>query len=117
MLGFLRQSQVGGISALEDGILAEVVVYYVNPSSVAEVRIFAEPVNYYNDFIPQFADPAKPLHALIKRNTRFACDQSCEDVFNQLKIVPMEPPILTFPDWNWEFRLTTDASDKEDTSP
>lgn len=49
----------------------------------------------------------------LPRNTRgFFWNRQCKVAFHKLKATLLEPHKMAFPNWDCEFRLTTDPSDK-----
>lgn len=87
-----------------------VIKNYPVPTNVDEVRRFVAFCNYYRRFIPKFADIAKNLNLLLKKNKPFQWNKECQESFETLKGKLMSPPILQYPDFNKPFILTTDAS-------
>lgn len=83
---------------------------YPIPTNADEVRRFVAFCNYYRRFIPKFADIARSLNSLLKKNTSFEWNKDCENAFNTLTSKLIEPPILQYPDFDKPFILTTDAS-------
>ena len=61
--------------------------------------------SYYRTFVPGFANIARPLHDLTRKNATFKWSDSCETSFTELKRLLTSPPILGTP------RDDTDASD------
>lgn len=89
------------------------------PSSIREVRQVVGFMSYYRRFVPNFAQVARPLHALMgqaKRGDRRAQQQSiswseeCQMAFDKLKACLMAPPVLAYPDFELPFIVTTDGS-------
>lgn len=85
------------------------VQYYPVPTSVREVRQFVGLVSYYRRFIKGFAKIAEPLHALTHKDAIFEWTLSCQDVFDTLKRILTETPMLAYPNFTRSFRLETDA--------
>lgn len=88
----------------------DVIRNYPVPTSADEVRRFVAFCNYYRRFIPKFADIAKSLNALLKKNKPFLWNKECQESFETLKEKLMRPPVLQYPDFTKPFILTTDAS-------
>lgn len=85
---------------------------YPVPKNADEAKRFAAFVNYFRKFIPNFADYARHITRLTKKNVDFVWSEQCEEAFNYLKNTLINKPILQYPDYNKQFILTTDASKK-----
>ena len=81
------------------------------PATIPEVRTFCGLAFYYRTFVPHFADVARPLHELTRKNALFAWDDDCECAFRELKGRLTSPPILVAPRDDGEYVIDTDASD------
>lgn len=88
----------------------DVVRNYPVPQNPTEVRAFLGLCSFYRRFIEKFADKAKPLTMLTKKNIKFNWTDEHEQAFKALKEALITPPVLKFPDMNKEFVLITDAS-------
>lgn len=84
------------------------------PKSVKEVRQLIGFTSYYRRFIPNFAQIAKLLHALMgskrKASEPFIWSNECQPAVIRLKQCLMSPPVLAYPYFGAPFILTTDAS-------
>jgi len=60
--------------------------------------------------VPNFAETAKPLTALTRKNHEFAWGPSQQEAFDSLKRKLSTTPVLAFPNFSLPFILTTDAS-------
>ena len=80
------------------------------PHTPKEVKQFLGLVGYYRNFIPRFADIARPLNALTHKSVDFIWDEICERSFQLLKQMIIQEPILVYPDPNKPYVLFTDAS-------
>lgn len=56
----------------------KVIENYPTPQNADEVRRFVAFCNYYRKFIQNFAEIAKPLNSLLKKNKLFDWTQDCE---------------------------------------
>ena len=65
-------------------------------------------VNYYHQFIRDFATRAKPLHQLTEKGSKFVWTQQCQEAFEQLKQCLTSLPVLALPDWFQPFVVDTD---------
>jgi len=59
--------------------------------------------------VPNFAEIAKPLTALTRKNQEFAWGPTQQDAFDSLKRKLSTTPVLAFPNFGLPFILTTDA--------
>ena len=81
------------------------------PKSQIELLRFLGMVNYYRDYIPRMASTAEPLYRLTSKGKDWKWDDEEEKAFRELKRSLAEfPNTLSFPDWNRELYLQTDAS-------
>ncbi len=80
------------------------------PETVRHVRSFLGVAGYYRRFISQFADLAKPLTSLTKKNAHFVWGTVQDESFRELKSRLVTAPILSYPDVNAPYNLYTDAS-------
>jgi len=60
--------------------------------------------------VPKFAEIAKPLTSLTRKELPFKWGPSQQEAFRKLKEKLFTTPVLTFPDFSLPFILTTDAS-------
>jgi hypothetical protein len=74
----------------EDGIKPDpektsCVKNFPRPHNVTTVKSFIGLANYYRRFIPKFAQIAKPMTLLLKKENKFIWNDQCELAFNTLK--------------------------------
>ena len=75
-----------------------------------EVKQFLGLVGYYRKFIPRFADIARVLTHLTKKDIEFKWTPKCENCFQILKESLQQAPILKYPDPEASYTLYTDTS-------
>jgi hypothetical protein len=80
------------------------------PKTVRGVRSFLGLANFYRRFIEGYAQVARPLNDLTKKDTPFAWKEAQQTAFDTLKNCFTTAPILAYPDNDRVFRLETDAS-------
>ncbi len=80
------------------------------PHDVSGIRRFMGMVNYYSQFIPDFARMSAPLHKLTRKGEAFVWDEHCRHSFEQLKAALCSDPVLRLPDWEKDFHIHTDWS-------
>ena len=68
--------------------------------------------SYYKRFVKNFAEKARPLHALYEKKAKFLSTPERETAFDSLKNGLICSPILGFPITYLQFILDTDAIDK-----
>ena len=88
------------------------VRHWPEPITVKQVRSFVGFCNYYRRFIRNFAEIARPLHELTKKNARFEWTSECQLAFDRLRLELATAPVLPFPQYNCPFIVDTDASNK-----
>ena len=80
------------------------------PKTQRDVRSFLGLANCYRRFVPNFSKIASPLHRLLQKESKFEWTDPCQSAFDTLKEALVTAPMLTYPDLNDEFILTTNAS-------
>jgi hypothetical protein len=80
------------------------------PKTVRGVRSFLGLANFYRRFIEGYAQVARPLNDLTKKDTPFAWKEAQQTAFDTLKNRFTTAPILAYPDNDRVFHLETDAS-------
>ena len=96
-----------GVSATADKM--EAIKGYPKPENAREVRAFIGLASFYRRLVPNFAETAKLLTALTRKNQEFTWGPSQQEAFDQLKLKLSTTPVLAFPDFSLPFVLTTDA--------
>ena len=105
-LGFVLSEN--GVSASPEKVKA--VRQYPTPKNVRDVRAFLGLASFYRRLVPQFAELAKPLTMLTRKNREFSWGPSQQEAFDRLKEKLCTPPVLAYPNFKLPFILTTDAS-------
>jgi transposase InsO family protein len=83
---------------------------FPTPKNVVETQRFLGLCNYYRKYIRNYAEIARPIYNLLKKDCTFVWSDSCEKAFGFFKEKLSNPPILIFPDFSQQFIITTDAS-------
>jgi len=79
--------------------------------AVKAVRSFLGLVGWYRKFIPRFADLARPLIDLTKKDVEFKWTQECQHAFEALRDALISAPVLAVADPNKSYIVDTDAND------
>jgi hypothetical protein len=79
-------------------------------NSVKEVRSTLGVLGFQRPFIPGFADIAKPLTTLLKKNLEFKWTDDCTNALETLINIVTSEPVLVPPDTAQQFILEVDAS-------
>ena len=86
------------------------VLSWPEPKNVKDVRKFLGLANYYRRFIKDFAQVARPINVLTRRDVKWQQRQKQQKVFDKLKRVFTTKPVLAAPDLDKEFRVEVNAS-------
>ena len=104
------------------GVILEKGVTRMDPVKIAGIKDWPTPVkvkdvhsflgfcNFYRAFIRGFANIAKPLNALMKKDHEWDWTPTCQKAFEILKLCITSEPILAHPDLTRQFELEVDAS-------
>ena len=93
-----------------DPTKVEAVTVWNAPTTVGEIRSFLGLAGYYRRFIENFSKIARPMTALLKKDTKFVWTQECEASFQELKKRLVTAPVLILPDIHKDFQVYCDAS-------
>ena len=90
------------------------VLNFSTPTTKKQVRSFLGLTGYYRKFIADFATLSAPLSDLTKKSApnRVKWSAETDKAFNVLKKQLCSSPVLKSPDFQKEFILQTDASDR-----
>ena len=89
----------------------EKVREWPTPKNETDVRGFVGLGSYYRCHIPKFARIAEPLTDLLAKNRPFQWGAPQQEAFDELKRLLLMGTACSFPDFEKEFILKTDASD------
>ena len=87
------------------------ILEYPPPSSKREIKRFLGMVGFYRKFVNNFATLAEPITRLLKKGEKMIWSEDCQTVFEQLKAILYNPPVLKSPDFSKPFKIAVDASD------
>ena len=105
-----------GYTISRDGIhpqtkKVEAVLKMQPPTTKRQLRRFLGMVNYYRDMWRKRSHILAPLTALSSKSKTWIWTDECNNSFETIKRVIARQTMLTFPDFNKEFHIYTDASD------
>ncbi|XP_074283199.1 uncharacterized protein LOC141607747 [Silene latifolia] len=80
------------------------------PKNIAEIRSFLCLADYNRRFVKDFPKIARPVTNLLRRETRFSWDESCEMAFQTLKESLTTASVLALPEGSDNFELYADGS-------
>jgi hypothetical protein len=80
------------------------------PRTVHQLRCFLGLASYYRKFIKDFSKKASLLYDLLKKGTVYQWRTPHQNAFQLLKDCLTSAPILTYPNFERDFTLHTDAS-------
>jgi len=86
------------------------VLSWPEPRNVKDVRKFLGLANYYRRFIKDFAQVARPMNVLMRKDMKWRWEGEEQAAFDELKKAFMTRPVLAAPDLDKEFRVKADAS-------
>jgi len=86
------------------------VLSWPKPKNVKDVRKFLGLANYYRRFIKDFAQVARPMNTLTRKDVKWQWRKEQWQAFDKLKEVFTLKPVLVAPDLDKEFRVKVNAS-------
>lgn len=98
-----------GIKPNPEKIMA--IQNYALPTTTKQIKQFLGLVGYYRRFIQNFARIVQPLTKCLRKDSKLNInDDEYIKAFEYCKELICNAPILTYPDFEQQFTLTTDAS-------
>lgn len=107
-LGYLISSS--GVRVNPDRI--KPILEFPVPTSLRQLKRFLGMIGFYSRFIAKLSDISEPLNALKRKGVKFKWTDIHSAAFNQLKTCLCNPPVLHSPNFQHQFILQTDASEK-----
>jgi len=86
------------------------VLSWPEPRNVKDVRKFLGLANYYRRFIKDFAQVARPMNVLTRKDVKWQWGVEQQKAFDELKRVFTTKPVLVVPDLDKEFRVEANMS-------
>src|SRR5258708_6806844 len=93
-----------------DPVKVQGVTDWPQPAKVKDVQPFIGFVNFYQRFIHDFSEIARPLHALTQKSKDWSWGAAEQQAFDVLKSAVTSAPMLAFPSKSGPFHLECDAS-------
>lgn len=81
------------------------------PKTKKELQRFLGLVGYYFSFCRNFLTVVAPLANLLREKAKYLWSASCQQAFNNVKLLLCSPPVLATSCMNCPFKLLVDASD------
>ena len=100
---------IGNSSVKMDPVKVQGISKWPTPLMVKDVQSFLGFCNFYQAFIKNFSNIARPLNDLTHKNEQFIWSPECNSTFLRLKEVCGSYPVLRTPDWSKQFVMETDA--------
>jgi len=88
-----------------DGVLS-----WPEPKNVKDVRKFLGLTNYYRRFIKDFAQVARQMNMLTRKDMKWQWGKKQQKAFDKLKRIFTTRPVLIASDLDKEFRVEANAS-------
>jgi hypothetical protein len=87
-----------------------VIVYLPAKKKVCQLRAMLGHTRYYRKFIKGYAQIKAPMEKLLRKDTKYQCNDECQDGMDTLKENMVTAPILVFPEWEKTFHVHVYAS-------
>jgi len=87
------------------------VLNWLTLKEVKDIQRFLKLVNYYYQFIKDFATIARPLHDMVKKDQKWEWTERQEEAFRSLKKQFTKEPVLIALDLDKKMRMEVDTSD------
>jgi len=84
------------------------VLEWPTPKCVKDIQKFLGLANYYRRFVKDFAEIARPMHRLVRKQEKWNWGAEQEEAFRRLKEIFTLEPVLAAPDLDKEMRVETD---------
>ena len=91
----------------------EAIVRLSPPKTKRQLRHFLGMVNYYRDMWRRRSHILSPLTGLVSPKVKFQWGPEQQEAFEEAKRIMTQHTLLSFPDFNKEFHIYTDASNKQ----
>ena len=86
------------------------VVDWSTPRNLTEAKGFVALASYYRRFVHSFAEIARPIHFLTRKNEPFIWVHAQQEALKHLKYCLVTAPVLSLPRDESRYVLSSDAS-------
>ncbi|KAJ0179560.1 hypothetical protein K1T71_005272 [Dendrolimus kikuchii] len=98
----------GGIAADPDKTRAMSTI--ASPKNIKQLKTFLQTSSWFRRFIPNYAEIARPLTNLLKKDSKWIWNPEQQNAFESIKQLLVSTPILRQADETKPFSLRTDSS-------
>ena len=91
----------------------EKIVNMTSPRNVRQLRTVLGLFSYYRHFVKNFFKLVASMNELLKKDHKYKWKLQYQQIFEDIKEMMMTAPILSYPNFNKPFILSTDASTNE----
>ena len=81
------------------------------PKNIHELRSFLGLASFYRRFVKKFSQVASPMTNLLTKTTPYSWQEAQQESFEKIKQALILAPVLTIPDQDLPFTVTTDDFD------
>lgn len=99
-----------GISPPIDRV--DAIKNYSRPQNKKSLRRFMGLMGWFRKFVPNFASISDALFMLLRKNAAFHWKDIHQTAFETLKQALVKSPVLSFTNYNLQFRLAVDTSSR-----
>ena len=89
----------------------ESILRFPVPTNKKQLRRFLGLAGFYRKFCRNFSSLTNPLTRLLQAKAEFKWSVQCQEVFNHLKDILSQEPVLKGPDFDLPFTIAVDACD------
>jgi hypothetical protein len=101
---------VGRHGVRVDPAKVKAITEWPTPKCVKELRRWLGLANYLHRYSPNYAEAARPLSDLLKKDVPWVWKDTHQSAFEQVKRSLLEAPVLALPDGSKPFTVVCDAS-------
>ena len=94
-----------------DPAKVKAIVDWLIPKNQKDLRKWLDLANYLHKYSRNYADMARPLTDLLKKDTDWRWDNTHAEAFRSIKESLLHAPILALPNPEYPFSVVCDASD------
>ena len=88
------------------------IVNFPTPQRLEELKTFLGMAAFFRKFIPKFSQISADLYAMEKKGRTFEWTEECRAAFDKIKFELEHANTLTFPNFDEDFIMQVDASEK-----